>query len=177
VRRDPTKERDFRDFVVARASALQRTAYLLTGDWSLAEDLVQTALMKTYLVWSRVDGIAAVEPYTRKVMVHTATSWWRRKWRGERPTAAIPERSHPDHTAQWLEHDAMWQLIRTLPAGQRAVLVLRFYDDLTEAETARMLGVSIGTVKQQTSRALASLRRRIGTAETEEAAAAKGGMK
>ena len=120
-------------------------------------------------------GIEAVEPYARKVMVNTATSWWRRKWRGERPTAAMPERSHADGAEQWLERETVWQLITTLPTGQRAVLVLRFYEDLTEAETARLLGVSVGTVKRQTHRALDSLRKRLGVAEAGPAMAAKGG--
>jgi len=171
----PTVEREFRDFVAARSVALQRTAYLLTGDWALAEDLVQTALLKTYLAWQRVGGIAAVEPYARKVMVNTATSWWRRRWRGERPTAEMPERPHPDGAEQWLERDRVWQLVKTLPAGQRAVLVLRFYEDLTEVETARLLGVSVGTVKRQTSRAFGSLRKRLGMAETADAMTREGG--
>jgi RNA polymerase sigma-70 factor (ECF subfamily) len=175
VGRDPRVEREYRDFVAGRSVYLQRTAYLLTGNWATAEDLVQTVLMKTYLAWSRVGGIEAVEPYARKVMVNTATSWWRRKWRGERPTAAMPEHSHADGAEQWLERETVWQLIRTLPTGQRAVLVLRFYEDLTEAETARLLGVSVGTVKRQTYRALDSLRKRLGVAETAAAMAAKGG--
>jgi RNA polymerase sigma-70 factor (sigma-E family) len=176
VGRDPTVERDFRDFVADRSVALQRTAYLLTGDWALAEDLVQTVLLKTYLAWNRAGGIAAVEPYARKVMVNTATSWWRRKWRGERPTAEMPDRAHPDGAEQWLEHDRVWQLIKTLPAAQRGVLVLRFYEDLTEVETARLLGVSVGTVKRQASRALDSLRKRLGAADIDEAMTTKGGQ-
>ncbi|HET8680438.1 MAG TPA: SigE family RNA polymerase sigma factor [Micromonosporaceae bacterium] len=175
--RDPMVEREFRDFVAARSIALQRTAYLLTGDWALAEDLVQTALLKTYLAWHRVGGIAAVEPYARKVMVNTATSWWRRRWRGERPTAEMPERPHPDGTEQWLERDRVWQLIRALPAGQRAVLVLRFYEDLTEVETARLLGVSVGTVKRQASRAFDALRKRLGVAPENAATTTKGGRR
>jgi RNA polymerase sigma-70 factor (ECF subfamily) len=161
VGRDPTVEREFRDFVAERSVALQRTAYLLTGDWALAEDLVQTALLKTYLVWRRTGGIEAVEAYARKVMLNTATSWWRRRWRGERPSAELVEGAGPDDTEQWLERDAVWQLIRTLPAGQRAVLVLRYYEDLTEGETARLLGVSVGTVKRQAWRALGALRQRL----------------
>jgi RNA polymerase sigma-70 factor, ECF subfamily len=168
-------EREFRDFVAARSVALQRTAFLLTGDWALAEDLVQTALMKTYLAWDRVGGIRAVEPYARKVMVNLATSWWRRHWRGERPTAQLPDRPYPDGADQWAERDRVWRLISALPTGQRAVLVLRYYEDLTEAETARLLGVAVGTVKRQASRALESLRRRLDVGETDDLMA-KGGQ-
>jgi RNA polymerase sigma-70 factor (sigma-E family) len=155
-------EQEFAEFVAARGAALQRTAYLLVGDWALAEDLVQTALIKTYLAWRRMDGIEAVEPYTRKVLVNTATSWWRRRWRGERPSARLPERPVPDGADQRAEHDRVWRVIRSLPARQRAVVVLRFYEDLPEVETARLLNISVGTVKSQTVRALATLRDRLG---------------
>jgi len=164
VARNTMIDGEFRDFVAARSSTLQRTAYLLTGDWALAEDLVQTTLLKTYLRWHRLADIAAVEPYARRVMVNTATSWWRRRWRGERPTAVLPEQVQADATDRWLECDRMWGLVRRLPPGQRAVLVLRYYEDLTEAETARLLGVSVGTVKRQASRAMATLRGTLGTA-------------
>jgi RNA polymerase sigma-70 factor (sigma-E family) len=155
---DPASEREFRDFVAGRSAALHRTAYLLVGDWALAEDLVQTALVKTYLAWRRLDGLAAVEPYARRVLVNTATSWWRRRWRGERPTGLLPERGLPDGAEQRAERDRLWQLIQTLPARQRAVVVLRYYEDLTEAETARLLDISVGTVKSQTARAMGTLR-------------------
>jgi RNA polymerase sigma-70 factor (sigma-E family) len=164
-------EQDFRDFVAARSSALQRTAYLLVGDWGLAEDLVQTALIKTYLAWRRLDGAAAIEPYARTVLVHTASRWWRRRWRGERPSAVLPERAVADGVDAWVERDRVWQLILSLPARQRAVLVLRFYEDLTEAQTARLLGVSLGTVKSHTARALSTLRERLsGSISTDSAA-------
>ena len=154
-------EQVFRDFVAARSPALQRTAYLLVGDWALAEDLVQTALIKTYLAWRRLDSVAAIEPYARTVLVHTASRWWRRRWRGERPTAMLPERPVNDGTDASAERDRIWRLILGLPARQRAVLVLRYYEDLTEAQTAVMLGLSIGTVKSHTARALNTLRQRL----------------
>ena len=155
-------EEDFREFVAARSGALLRTAYLLAGDWATAEDLLQIALTKTYLAWKRLGRIDAVEPYTRKVLVNTATSWWRRRWHGERPTEILPETAITDGLDERLERDALWRQVRDLPARQRAVLVLRFYEDQSEAETARLLGVSVGTVKSQCSRALASLRQRLG---------------
>ncbi|MEH1026797.1 SigE family RNA polymerase sigma factor [Micromonospora profundi] len=161
--RDPLEE-EFREFVAARSAALLRTAYLLTGDWATAEDLLQTALTKTYLAWKRLGGIEAVEPYARRVMVNTSTSWWRRRWHGERPTEVLPERAGVDEIEQQLDRDLLWRHLKELPNRQRAVLVLRYYEDMSEAQTAAMLDISPGTVKSQASRALATLRRRIGSA-------------
>ena len=157
-------EEEFREFVAARSAALLRTAYLLAGDWATAEDLLQTALTKTYLAWKRLGEIEAVEPYARRVLVNTATSWWRRRWHGERPTEILPERAAPDQIDEQLERDALWRHVKALPARQRAVLVLRFYEDMTEAQTAALLDISTGTVKSQTSRALNTLRQRLGAA-------------
>ncbi|MEV0454633.1 SigE family RNA polymerase sigma factor [Catellatospora methionotrophica] len=154
-------EDEFREFVTARSAALLRTAYLLAGDWATAEDLLQTALTKTYLAWKRLGQIEAVEPYARRVLVNTATSWWRRRWHGERPTEFLPERAAPDNLEEQLERDVMWKHVKALPARQRAVLVLRFYEDMSEAQTAAMLQISPGTVKSQTSRALGTLRQRL----------------
>ncbi|GAB3968758.1 SigE family RNA polymerase sigma factor [Plantactinospora veratri] len=159
-------DEEFREFVAARSAALLRTAYLLAGDWATAEDLLQTALTKTYLAWKRLGEIEAVEPYARRVLINTATSWWRRRWHGERPTEVLPERPAPDQIEEQLERDRLWRHVRTLPVRQRAVLVLRFYEDLSEAQTAALLDISPGTVKSQTSRALSTLRRRLG-AETD----------
>ncbi|MET7961129.1 SigE family RNA polymerase sigma factor [Micromonospora zamorensis] len=165
-------EEQFREFVAARSAALLRTAYLLTGDWATAEDLLQTALTKTYLAWKRLGGIEAVEPYARRVMVNTSTSWWRRRWHGERPTEVLPERAGVDEIEQQLDRDLLWRHLRELPNRQRAVLVLRYYEDMSEAQTAAMLDISPGTVKSQSSRALATLRRRMGADAPELAAAA-----
>ncbi|MGC5332718.1 SigE family RNA polymerase sigma factor [Micromonospora sp. DT62] len=159
--RDPLEE-EFRDFVAARSGALLRTAYLLSGDWATAEDLLQTALTKTYLAWKRLGGIEAIEPYARRVMINTSTSWWRRRWHGERPTDVLPERAGIDEIEQQLDRDLLWRHLSALPSRQRAVLVLRFYEDMSEAQTAALLGISPGTVKSQTSRALGTLRRRMG---------------
>lgn len=159
----------FREFVAARSTALLRTAYLLTGDWAHAEDLLQTALTKTYLAWRRLGTIEAVEPYARRVLVTTATSWWRRRWHGEKPTGTLPEVSGPDGADERAERDLLWRFVCGLPTRQRAVLVLRFYEDQTEAETARLLDISVGTVKSQCARALTSLRRRLAEAGVEPA--------
>ncbi|MGR6317067.1 SigE family RNA polymerase sigma factor [Micromonospora soli] len=160
--RDPLEE-EFREFVAARSGALLRTAYLLAGDWATAEDLLQTALTKTYLAWKRLGGIEAIEPYARRVLVNTSTSWWRRRWHGERPTDVLPERAGVDEIEQQLDRDLLWRHLQALPARQRAVLVLRFYEDMSEAQTAALLEISPGTVKSQTSRALNTLRRRLGS--------------
>jgi len=166
---DSSMEAEFRQFVAARSAALLRTAYLLVGDWAHAEDLLQATLTKTYLAWRRLGEIESVEPYARRVLVTTATSWWRRRWHGERPTAVIPDRAAPDRFDERVERQALWRHVRALPARQRAVLVLRFYEDLTEAETARVLGVAVGTVKSQCARALASLRSQLAEGGVEAA--------
>jgi len=146
----------FEEFVAGRGRDLWRTAWLLTGDAHRAEDLVQTALMKCWSRWSRIADDGAVEAYVRRAMVTTYTDWWRRRWNGERPTEVLPEGPHTD-LDPGLRHDVLTALA-TLPRGQRAVVVLRFYEDLTEAQTAEALGISVGTVKSQTSRALSALR-------------------
>jgi RNA polymerase sigma-70 factor (sigma-E family) len=152
----------FDAFVAARSRSLLRTAYLLTRDHALAEDLVQTALAKTWFHWSRIRGDNP-EPYVRRVLVTIYSSWWRRRWNGEIPTeelpdAAGPRAAHLDSVSPTGERLDLWVAIGRLPRRQRAVVVLRFYEDLTEAETARLMGSSIGTVKSQTSKALAKLR-------------------
>jgi RNA polymerase sigma-70 factor (sigma-E family) len=158
-------EEGFREFVARRQLALLRTAYLLTGDWGTAEDLLQTALTKTYLARHRIRDPAAIEAYVRAALVTTSTSWWRRRWHGERPTEQLPESSTGgDRTAAYDDRDELWGHVKNLPARQRAVLVLRYYEDLSEAETARLLGVSVGTVKSQTSRSMHALRISLGEA-------------
>ena len=139
------REEDFRDFVETRSGALLRTAYLLAGDWATAEDLLQIALTKTYLAWKRLGHIEAVEPYTRRVLVNTSTSWWRRRWHGERPTEVLPESAAADRVERAWNATPCGATSGGLPNRQRAVLVLRFYEDQSEAETARLLGVSVGT--------------------------------
>ena len=147
---------DFDEFVAARSGRLLRTSYLLTRDHGLAEDLLQTALTKAWFAWSRIDGDH--ESYVRKVIVNTYASWWRRKWHGEHPTEEMPERHDADHADGSATGHDLWQALGRLPRRQRAVVVLRYFEDLTEAETARVLGCSVGTVKSQTSKAFAKLR-------------------
>jgi RNA polymerase sigma-70 factor (sigma-E family) len=146
----------FDEFVAARSGALLRTAYLLTRDHALAEDLLQTALTKAWFSWKRVQG--QPEPYVRKILVNTYATWWRRKWNGEQPTDALPEPREGHDVVGDPEPTDLWTAMERLPRRMRAVVVLRFFDDLTEAQTADALGCSIGTVKSQTSKALAKLR-------------------
>lgn len=146
----------FEGFVAARGDRLLRTAYLLTRDHQLAEDLLQTALAKAWGAWRRIKGDP--EPYVRKVLVNTYASWWRRKWNGERPSEVLPEQPQPDRTDAVAHRFDLWEAIGQLPKRQRATVVLRFYEDMTEADTADALGCSVGTVKSQTSKALARLR-------------------
>lgn len=148
---------EFRDFVVARSTALLRVAFLLTGDRGHAEDLLQTALMKTSRRWTHLVDREASYAYVRRVMVNTQTSWLRRRRVVESFVDIVPESAaHLDDFSS-IEGRALPALAQ-LPAGMRAIIVLRFYEDLSEAETAKLLGCSVGTVKSQTSRGLARLR-------------------
>jgi len=152
---DDTGRVSFESFVAASGDRLLRTAYLLTRDHGLAEDLLQTALTRSWPRWRRIDGDP--EPYVRRVLVNTYASWWRRRWNGEKPTEVLPEVGHDPHEAHADRQD-LWTALGRLPRRQRAAVVLRYYEGLTEAETAAVLGCSVGTVKSQTSRALARLR-------------------
>ena len=149
----------FAQFVMARERALQRTAVLLTGDWALAEDLVQTALAKTWPRWERISGRDDPELYVRRVMVNTWATWWRRRWRGEQASAAVPDGpAQSDVAAEVAARMAVRDALGSLTRRQRAVLVLRVFDDLPEAQVAHLLGCPPGTVKSAMSRALAKLR-------------------
>jgi RNA polymerase sigma-70 factor (sigma-E family) len=149
-----TRADGFEGFVAARSGPLFGTALLLTGDRHLAEDLLQTSLAKAWVAWSRITGDP--EAYVRRILVNTYVSMWRRRWNGETPTETLPD----DATAEGPEHAARHDLrlaVRRLPKRQRAVVVLRYFEDLTEREVADLLGCSVGTVKSQASRALAKL--------------------
>lgn len=150
----------FSEFVRSRTLALLRTAFLLTGDRHLAEDLVQDALARTHRGRHRLDDPGHFEAYTRTAMYHQHVSWWRRRkvtesMPGELADVAQPGSDHARRTDLKLAlHDALARLTRR----QRAVLVLRFFEDRSEAEAAELLGVSAGTIKSQTSKALARMR-------------------
>jgi len=151
-------EAGFAAFVAARWRPLLRTSYLLTGDEGRAEDLLQTALAKLWLSWGRVNEDAP-EAYVRKILANTSASWWRRRWHGEKPTEVIPEvRAGDDIAGAVADRDELRSVLSVLTPRQRAVIVLRYAEDMTEQQVADALGVSVGTVKTLSSRALARLR-------------------
>ena len=150
----------FDDFVAARSKALLRTAFLLTGDHHHAEDLLQTALTSLYLRWSTLRDPRSAESYVRRSLITTYTSWWRRRsWR-ERPTGELPDAAVAAFGTSG-DADELWRHLSALPRQQRAVVVLRFYEDMSVEETAALLGISAGSVKSHTSRALGALRVRL----------------
>jgi RNA polymerase sigma-70 factor (sigma-E family) len=152
----------FDHFVLARSRGLLHTAFLLTGDSGTAEDLLQAALAKAYVAWSRVEQVGDPEAYVKRIMTNTYVTWWRRRWRFEIPQERLPEpAASGDHADVFAEHDAVWTLVQSLPRRQRAVLVLRYWEDLSEAETATILACSRGTVKSQSAKAIAKLRQAI----------------
>ena len=149
----PEQPASFDAFVTARSAALWRSAWLLTGDAHRAEDLVQTALAKTYPHFTRVGP--GFEAYVRTAMFRTYVSWWRRRWTGELPGEVDTRPSADPDVA--LREDVR-RALAALPRQQRAVVVLTYFDDLTRPQAAQVLGVSVGTVKSTLSRALAKLR-------------------
>jgi RNA polymerase sigma-70 factor (sigma-E family) len=153
-------EDSFDDFVVNRGPALLRFAYLLTGDRHRAEDLVQEVLAKVHQRWGRIERAEGAEFYVRTALVRQNISWWRRRSaRSEQPVAEVPDGTAADGGEQALAaRDEMWSLLATLPRRQRAVLVLRFYEDLPDDRIAEVLGCSPVNVRVQASRALARLR-------------------
>ena len=148
----------FRDYVRSRSGALLRTGYLLTGNRADAEDLVQSALAKTYLAWDRIEDRGALDGYVRRAMVNTHISWWRRRRLEEFPTDEIPDRAVVDHSGSSEMQESLRRAIDRLPERMRAAVMLRYYEDMTEVEVAEALGVSLGTVKSTVSRAMAKLR-------------------
>ncbi|GAA4901595.1 RNA polymerase sigma-70 factor (sigma-E family) [Stackebrandtia albiflava] len=153
----PELEAEFRDYVAARRESLHRMAYLLCGDWHRAEDAVQTSLVKLYAAWNRTRRETA-GAYVRRIITNTLIDDSRRGWfRRERVTLAPPE--SPVETGHDDRLTAL-SALSALPPRQRAVLVLRFWEDLSVVETARILRCSTGNVKSQTARGLEALRRR-----------------
>jgi len=148
----------FRDFVRSRSRALLRTAYLLTGNVADAEDLVQSALAKTYVAWDRIQDRSALDGYVRRAIVNTHISWWRRRRVEEYPTDEIPDQAVIDNGESSDIQESLRRAIDRLPQRMRAAVMLRYYEDMTEAEVADVLGVSLGTVKSTVSRAVAKLR-------------------
>jgi RNA polymerase sigma-70 factor (sigma-E family) len=151
-------EDSFRDYVAARLVSLSRAAYLLTGDRHLAEDLVQQALVQVASRWEKIAAGGDPDPYVRRVLYHQHVSWWRRRRLVDRPHAEPPDTAVGDRVSDKDTELTVRQALRRLTPRQRAVLVLRYFEDLTEVQTAEVLGCSVGTVKSNTRDALARLR-------------------
>ncbi|TDW81079.1 MULTISPECIES: SigE family RNA polymerase sigma factor [Kribbella] len=151
-----TRGDDFDDFVRGSATRLLRTAVLLTGDRAAAEDLVQETYERIYVRWRRIHS--APEAYAHKTLANLTANRWRS--RGRKPEVALADhdRATPDGSDNFAIRDQLLAALQELPPRQRAVIVLRYYEDLTEAQTADVLGCSVGTVKSQASRALDRLR-------------------
>ncbi|CUR61060.1 Sigma-70, region 4 type 2 [metagenome] len=158
--RRSAKDAEFSAYMSARQAVLYRTAYLLVGDHAGAEDLLQNAFAKLYLSWEKVRDHGALDGYVRRVMVNEHNSLWRRAWkRREHSTDTMPDTGVLDEYDDGMG-GVLWSFVQTLPPRQRSVIVLRYYEQLSEAEIADVLGISVGTVKSQASRALAGLRAR-----------------
>jgi RNA polymerase sigma-70 factor (sigma-E family) len=163
-------DQDFAEFVASRWTALYRLAYLRTASPTLAEDLLQTSLEKAYVRWARIVGMEHAEAYVRRMIANTYLSGRRRAWVREEPSDRMPE-SGSSTDGPLLDRALLWPLVCALPARQRAVIVLRYYEDLSEAEIATTLGCAPGTVKSQSSAAMKSLRRALAAAGIGEAVA------
>jgi RNA polymerase sigma-70 factor (sigma-E family) len=162
----PHEPEGFREFVQARSSALLRSGWLLTGDWPSAEDLVQTALAAAWPRWGTLRRQDAPELYVRKIMVNTFLRWRQRRWNGEVATGRLPElQAYGDAFAQIDARQALLAALDRLPARQRAVVVLRYFADQSESQTAEAMGCSVGTVKAHAAKALSRLRDAPGLAE------------
>ncbi|MFI7645950.1 SigE family RNA polymerase sigma factor [Micromonospora sp. NPDC049460] len=158
----------FEEFVTARGGALLRFALMLTGDRHQAEDLVQSVLAKAYVRWARVAGMSRPEAYLKQVLVNENLRWWRRLSSRELPVAAPGDgAAGPDAAGSHAARDAAWALLRRLPRRQRAVLVLRYYEDLSDTQIAEVLGCAPATVRSQAARALATLRATVPTIDRE----------
>jgi RNA polymerase sigma-70 factor (sigma-E family) len=151
----PAAAEDFREFVTGNSRDLLRTAWLLTGDWALAEDLVQTALLRC---WPRWASIAAPAPYVRTALVRTFVTTRRRRWVGEQPGAVLTDLPAPDAIGPADLRASVRLALTALSPRERAVVVLRYYADMSEADTATALGIAAGSVKRYASDALAKLR-------------------
>lgn len=164
-----TNDEDFAEFVGARWTSLYRLAYLLAGSHTGAEDLLQTTLEKAFANWGRIARMDHPEAYVRRMLATTLVSSRRRMWFGERPTKDLPEVADDSAELPILDRSILWPLVCALPERQRAVIVLRYYEDLSEAEIAAALGCAPGTVKSQSSAAIGALRRALAAAGIGEA--------
>jgi RNA polymerase sigma-70 factor (sigma-E family) len=160
----------FREYAVGRLERLRRTAYLLCGDWHTADDLASMVLVKLLRQWRRISTVDDLDGYVRRMLLRAWLDERRRPWRREHPTPEPPERAAAGDPGQAGVVDRVTLLaqLATLPPRRRAVLVLRFFEDLSVEQTAEALGCSTGTVKSQTARALDALRLRLAVADALE---------
>lgn len=161
---DVTTPPDFESYVAARRPSLRRTAYLLTGDWDRAEDVVQDALTNLFVHWRRASRATSIDAYARRTLVNAYLSEKRRPWRRERSTEAVPETTYAGPADASDERDSLRRALADLGPSQRAIVVLRYWDDLSVEETAAALGCSTGNVKSQSARGLVHLREALGRA-------------
>lgn len=156
----PEEDAEFSRYVTARRDHVRRTAYLLCGDWHRADDLTQIAFVKLYGAWNRIRDHRALDAYVRSCLVRATVDESRRPWRRERATEVLPETVDTfDLAAALADRDLVQAALEKVPAGQRATLVLRFFEGLDVAEAAAALGCSVGNVKSQTARGLAALKK------------------
>jgi RNA polymerase sigma-70 factor (sigma-E family) len=158
MRTTAEEEAAYTDFVHEQWASLYRTALLMTGEHQRAEDVTQAALMKVYLAWPRVRAMDHPAAYARTILVHQLTSWWRLRSSSEVPSLVLVDGAEPPFDDRVVEARAIWSHVLALPARQRAVVVLRYYEDRTEAEIAEILGISPGSVKTHAHHALSKLR-------------------
>jgi len=163
-------DEDFAQFVRARWSPLYKLAYLLAASPTGAEDLLQATLEKAYVNWARIMRMEYPEAYVRRMLANTLVSGRRRAWIGEQPFGELPETAGDSLELPVLDRAVLWPLVCALPTRQRAVIVLRYYEDLTEEQIAEALGCATGTVKSQASSAVAALRRAVAAADIGEVA-------
>lgn len=159
-----TDEDEYGEFVTARYDALRRFGYLMCGDWHRAEDAVANALTKLYVVWARVRGRGTVDAYVRRIVVTCLVDEHRRGFnRRERPSPRTPDRPTADHSDRIDQRVSAGAALAALPPGQRAAIVLRYWEDLSLEQTATVLDCSVGTVKSQCARGLRTLRELLAT--------------
>ncbi len=152
----------FTEFVRAHTASLFRTAYLMTGDYQRAEDVLQAALVRVYQHWPRVDTMDQPVGYARKVVVNQSLSWWRKRSSHESPLKLSDERAWDGRVDDIAEHERVWNAVLSLPRRQRAVMVLRYYEDMTEAQIAETLAMAPGTVKSHSHAAVRRLAELLG---------------
>jgi RNA polymerase sigma-70 factor (sigma-E family) len=159
---EQSDEDRFAEFVRANTASLFRTAYLMTGDYQRAEDVLQAAFVRVYQHWPRVDIMDHPAGYARKVVVNQSVSWWRKRSSHESPQNVVADPAWDGRVDDVAEHERVWTAVLSLPRRQRAVTVLRYYEDMTEAQIAETLGMATGTVKSHSHAALRRLAELLG---------------